>query len=444
MKIKLDKGFDVPIANLPEQVIDPGPSLSTLAMLGTDYLGLKPKVLVQPGQVVAAGEPLFLDKHNPEVNYSAPGTGRVVAVNRGRRRALQSIVIELDETAAVEHSFEPVLSNDPAVIRKLLLQSGAWTSFRTRPFNRVPKATSNPCAIFITAVDTRPLAADPNLVIAQGLQQFEKGMEIIAQFGQRPVFLCTGADWPAPEPSLQGVKRVEFSGPHPAGLPGTHIHFLNPAGAERTVWHINYQDVIAIGHLFETGRILTERIVSVGGPGALNPRLLRTRLGANLDELLKNEIDPAHSYQIISGSVLDGSLTQQDTPFLRRYDNQVSLLADQTTPRWFDWLRVGADKVQFSKLLNLTQHQRYELSTARNGRRVAMIPTDAFERVMPLDILPVPLLRALLVRDTDVGRALGCMELAEEDLALISFVCPAKQDYGAVLRANLDQIEKEG
>ncbi len=444
--INIAKGLDIPVAGSPEQVIDAGASLTTVALLGTDYLGLKPQMLVEPGAVVGLGEPLFVDKHDAAVQFTSPGTGRVLAVNRGRRRVLQSVVIELDETAAAEKTFDRVKSDDRAGIRQLLLLSGAWTGFRTRPFDHVPNSSSSPSALFITAIDTRPLAANPSIIVAERAQEFTLGLEIVAQLSEGPVFLCTGPDWSQPVPSGSGIQRVEFRGPHPAGLPGTHIHHLSPVRTDRTVWHINYQDVIAIGHLFSTGCLLNERVLSIGGPGAIKPRLIRTRPGANISQLLTDEIVATENYRLISGSVLDGFTAQGPMSFLGRYHNQVSVLLDQAEVRRFGWLTLGSDKYNFTSRFATTQNRgRLEkFTTIQNGRRVAMLPLEVFERVMPLDILPSPLFRALLVKDSDAAQALGCLELAEDDLALSSFVCPAKQNYGAALRTNLEQIEKEG
>jgi Na+-transporting NADH:ubiquinone oxidoreductase subunit A len=446
LQIKIKKGLDIPIAGTPVQVVDAGQPVNTVALLGANFVGLRPRMLVEPGQAVGLGEPLFLDKRDPAVQFTSPGTGRVVAVNRGRRRALQSVVIELDENAASEVIFDFLDSEDSAAIRDVLLRSGAWTGFRTRPYDRVPDSAACPRSIFVTAIDTRPLAADPRVVVAGYADEFWTGMKIIDRLVQVPVFLCTGPDWPNSEPVEASFRRVEFTGPHPAGLPGTHIHFLDPVAADRSVWYIGYQDVIAIGHLFKTGRLLTERVVSIAGPGALKPRLVRTRPGASIKELLAGEVAAERNCRLISGSVLGGFAAEGSMAFLGRYDNQVSVIAAQAQRRLFGWFGNESNMYSFAGPFASTRgpgHLR-EFTTARNGRRAAMIPVAAFERVMPLDILPGPLLRALLVKDTDNAQALGCLELAEEDLALTSFVCPAKQDYGAALRINLEQIEKEG
>lgn len=446
MQITIKKGLDIPVAGRPRQVIDAAPAVTRVALLGADYVGLRPRMLVETGQAVGLGEPLFVDKRDPAALFVAPGTGRVVAVNRGRRRALQSVVIELDESAAETTVFAPPASADPATIRDLLLRSGLWTAFRTRPYDRVPESGSRPRSIFITAIDTRPLAADPGVVIAERFAEFERGLTAIADLCDRPVYLCTDTQGSEPAVANDRINVVKFSGPHPAGLPGTHIHFLDPVAADRMVWHIGYQDVIAIGHLCLTGRLLTERVVSVAGPGAVNPRLLRTRPGAGLPELTAGEVRTDGAYCLVSGSVLDGFEATGPLGFLGRYHHQVSVLPEGNGGRLFGWFAPGGGQTGVAaRLRSLAGMARPRaLTTARHGRPAAMIPAGAFERVMPLDVLPVPLLRALLVNDSVAAQALGCLELAEEDLALSSFVCPAKQDYGAVLRLNLAQIEKDG
>lgn len=445
LQLEFNKGLDLVFGLNSEQVIGAAPQVSTLAILGRDFIGLNPRVLVKPGQAVVLGEPLLLDKHDPAIQITAPGSGRVAEVNLGKRRRLLSVVIELDESAAAAKKFTLPNITDAAGIRELLLNSGAWTGFRTRPFNNIPAADSTPSALFITAIDTRPLSADPNLVIAEKLQEFATGMRVVAALAKVPVFLCTASNWLGPEPEGKQIQRVEFSGPHPAGLPGTHIHHLHPASRERVSWHINYQDVIAIGHLFETRQLATERIISVGGNDGIKPSIWRTRTGANVEELSSERINPNNKYRILSGSILDGFNAQGPESFLGRYHHQISLIAEQPEPP-----QPGPVAGLYSTLLTrlfkspLALRQTLQFDSDSGRQRSAIMPTEAFEQVIPLDILPTPLFRALLVKDTDTAQTLGCLELAEEDLALSSFVCPARLDYGTILRANLDQIQKEG
>lgn len=269
-------------------------------------------------------------------------------------------------------------------------------------------------------------------------------MNIIQQLGKWPVYLCTGADWSGPQfDDDDRVRFIQFDGPHPAGLVGTHIHHLDPVSADREVWHIGYQDVIAIGHLFQTGRLLKERIVSIAGSAVKNPRLIKTRIGANIKELVNQEMTEKHNHQILSGSVLDGQAADGSLGYLGRYHNQISIISKYTEPQRFSWLKPVMRQFRTSDLFSSSRHRK-GFNTACHGRKTAMIPIEAFDRLMPLDILLAPLLRAMLVKDTVAAQNLGCLELAEEDLALSSFICPAKLNYGAVLRINLNQIEQEG
>jgi len=445
-RLKTKKGLDIQLAGQPEQIVHPGRKVKRVALLGADYAGLKPKMLVEVGQRVGLGEPLFLDKRDPDAPFTSPGTGRLVAINRGHRRVLESVVIELDETAASQTTFDIDLSEDPATTRNILLRSGAWTGIRTRPYNRVALSSSSPRSIFVTAIDTRPLAAEPGTIIAQRIREFERGIDVIRRLGDWPVYLCTAPNWSGPEFEGDAITRVEFEGAHPAGLVGTHMHHLDPVSANRVVWHIGYQDVIGIGHLFKTGRLLSERVVSIAGPSATNPRLVRTRLGADVAELMIDEVPANHPHRLISGSVLDGRAAKDALSYLGRYHNQISVIPESAPREPFSWKKWSRSGKSLTRLFTVGRNRDINaaFTTAQHGRQSAMQPTEALERVMPLDILPVPLLRALLVKDTDAAQALGCLELAEEDLALSSFVCPGKQDYARALRLNLDQIEAEG
>jgi len=445
MHIRIRKGLDIPLSGRPEMRVEPGGAVATVALLGDDYCGLKPKVLVSTGQHVALGEPLFIDKRDPAVAYTAPGSGTVTAINRGARRVLESVVVELDDAASVAPHDRPSTATD---LRPVLQSAGLWTAFRTRPFNRVPHSDSTPRAIFVTALDTRPLAADPQVIIKPQVEAFNAGLTGLQQLTAGPVYVCTAADWDVSTDN--NVRQVRFSGPHPAGLPGTHIHHLEPVGPEHSVWHINYQDVIAIGRLLSAGELSFERTVALGGSGFRQPRLVTTRIGAALDELVATELaDGPETLRLISGSVLAGRRADGPTAFLGRYHMQVSAIRDETPRRLFGWLDMFSrrdDKYTFAGRLARRRHHRhlFAMSTAQHGRPAAMVPTDAFERVLPLDMLPVPLLRALLIRDTDQAQELGCLELDAEDLALCSFVCPGKNDYGSALRLNLSLIERDG
>jgi Na+-transporting NADH:ubiquinone oxidoreductase subunit A len=449
--IRIRKGFDVPVQGEPEQVVYPGAPVRHVALCGVDFIGLRPRLLVKVGDAVGLGQPLWQDKRDPEVCYPSPGRGVVTAINRGARRVLESVVVSLQDSAGEDLRFDAL---SPRQIAKLdrdqvadrMLRSGLWTALRTRPFSRVPSSGSKPRSIFVTAIDTRPLAPDPAVVVERDTEHFAIGLDVLTRLTEGTVWLCTGPDWEITLPGIDRVRRVAFTGPHPAGLPGTHMHFLDPVGPDRVNWHINFQDVTALGRLFHRGVIDTGRIVSLCGACVNEPRLVTTRVGAALEEVLRDGTCETEVCRVISGSVLGGRAATGTLAYLGRYHDQVTVLREGGRSFVFGWS--GLFPRRFTTAPTFARQsghrKRYPFSTTQNGRFSGMLPMRVFDRVMPLDILPSPLLRALLVKDTDRAQALGCLELDEEDLALCSFVCPAKNDYGVALRINLDQIEKEG
>ena len=448
MRIKIKKGLDIPLAGEPEQVIDEAVVPQKVAAVATDVAGIRPRMAVNVGDRVRVGDVLFHDKRNPEIPFVSPGCGEVVEINRGAKRALQSVVIRLDGDDAVTFpTFEgpDIPKLDSETVRKHIIDSSIWTTFRTRPFGRIPAPGAVPAAIFVTAIDTRPLAADPAVVISAYADAFQCGLQALPHLTGGKVYVCTAPDSGIQVPDNGRFVHAEFEGPHPAGLVGTHIHFLEPVSMQKTVWHIGYQHVIGIGRLLTEGRLPTQRVIAVGGPRALRPRLLRTRIGAHLPEVLKGEIGDGR-VRIVSGSVLGGHHAIGPLAYLGRYHNQITLLKEGSEREFLSWMRPGLDKYSESRAYagHLKGHRRVSLTSSQNGSPRAMVPIGSFERIMPLDILATPLLKALLVRDTDRAQELGCLELDEEDLALCSFVCNGKYEYGPHLRVNLDEIEVNG
>lgn len=448
--ITIKKGLDLPISGAPEQTISEGRAVSNVALVGFDYVGMKPTMAVREGDHVKRGSLLFTDKKTEGVRYTSPAAGTIKSINRGERRVFQSVVIEVDEQEESE-SFsrfdaEKLDSLDRQQVVDNLVESGLWTLFRTRPYSKVPEIDGVPHSIFVSVMDTNPLAADPVTIVKENPQAFTDGLRVIARLTPGKVFVTTapGADVPMPESDI--IEHHTFNGPHPAGNVGTHIHHLDPASGTRTVWHIGYQDVMAVGRLFTTGEIPVERIVAICGPKAKQPRLVRTRVGASLDQLLEGEVNPEVELRVISGSIFGGRQTIEPTAFLGRYANQITVLEEGRKREFMGWVTPGRNK--FSRLniyvSRLFRRKPFDMTTTTNGSERAMVPVGLYEEVMPLDILPTQLLRSLIVGDTEMAQKLGALELDEEDLALCTFVCPGKYEYGPILRENLTRIEVEG
>jgi Na+-transporting NADH:ubiquinone oxidoreductase subunit A len=449
---RLRHGLDLPLAGEPEQSVHPAPDVAAVALVADDYLGLKPTFHARPGDRVLRGQPLFEDKANPGVRFTSPAAGTVRALHRGERRAFQSIVIERggEQGLGAQVQFGAFGGRKPAeldaaAVRALLLESGLWTALRTRPFSRVPPADASPYAIFVTAMDSRPHAPDVARALAGRMDDFATGLACVSRLCAGTTFVCTAPGSTLAIPPLERVRVETFAGPHPAGIVGTHIHFLAPVDLARTVWHVGYQDVAAIGRLAATGELEPDRVIALAGPGIARPRLLRAPLGASTEELARGGLAPG-SQRLVAGSVLDGRTAMGEAlGYLGRHHLQLSALPEGTAREMFGWIAPGGDKFSlWGVVLGAWRRGRkLPLTTATHGGARAMVPIGAYERVMPLDLMPTFLLRALISGQDEWAEEMGCLELDEEDLALCTFVCPGKTEYGPLLRAALTRIQKE-
>jgi Na+-transporting NADH:ubiquinone oxidoreductase subunit A len=444
-RFKLRKGLDVPISGAPRADIEVAPQSSTVGLIGEDYVGLKPRIMVAEGDVVGVGAPILHNKDLPEVQIVSPVAGRVKAINRGARRKLISIEIEVDAAAAEPVDFSKVGDASTAEgLAERLCAAGLWTSFRTRPYSKVPAPDTRPSAIFVTAMDSEPLAADPAVIIAEEAEAFTAGLKAITVLTEGKTHLCHADGASVPGGDIEGVEAAAFAGPHPAGLAGTHIHFLHALNPEQPVWTIGYQDVIAIGRLLTTGHYDGSCVVSLAGPVCGNPRLVRTVTGASMAEVAADDL-PDMPVRMISGSVLSGRAGEGVSGYLGRYARQITLIEEDKKQIPMGWIRPMFAKYAVQPVLGSAMARReFPLTSNLNGGRRAMVPIGTFENLMPQDYLPTQLLRALLVMDTDQAQLLGAMELDEEDLGLVGFACPAKYEYGLALRDCLAKIEKEG
>lgn len=444
--ITIKKGLDVPVIGSPQQVIHDGLSIKNVATLGEEFVGMRPTMFVKLGDRVKKGQVIFEDKKNPGVKFTAQAAGVVKEINRGEKRVLQSVVIEVDgydQETFTSYSANELASISRDDVVKNLVDSGLWTALRTRPFSKVPAIDSAPTAIFVSAMDTNPSAANPEVIINEQAEAFKNGLTILSRLTEGEVFVskAPGANIPVDD----NATVTEFSGKHPAGLVGTHIHFLKPASADKFVWHLGYQDVIAFAKLFTTGELDNTRVISLAGPAAKNPRLVRTVLGASTAELTAGEAIDGE-LRVVSGSLLMGATATAVHGYLGRYHTQVSLILEGREKDFMGYMYPGPNKFSVTRafMSHFFPRKLFNMTTTTNGSSRAMVPIGNFERVMPLDILPTLFLRDLCAGDTDSAQQLGALELDEEDLALCTFVCPGKTDYGVLLRDCLTTIEKEG
>jgi Na+-transporting NADH:ubiquinone oxidoreductase subunit A len=429
-----------------------------VALMAADYVGLRPTMHVSAGDVVSRGQLLFDDKTMPEVRYTAPAAGTVSAVHRGDRRALQSVVIE--QSRAEREGREPEVTTFRAYtgrhpsgltgkeVRDLLIESGQWTAFRARPFGRIADPSATPHSIFVTAIDTNPLAPDLSVILDGQEEPLHRGLSALTRLTEGPVFICTDPKLNIELPTTDQIRHEIFDGVHPAGTVGLHIHVLDPVTRGKVVWHVGIQDLVAIGKLFETGVLDVSRIIALAGPPVQRPRLLRTRVGAETVSLVNEaELASAQDCRVISGSVLSGRQANGAVfGYLGRYHQQVSVLAEERDRKLLGWLAPGFNKFSAIRTFasTLLPGRRFGLTTSTNGSRRAIVPIGMYERVMPMDLLPTAMLRALVMCDVERAEELGCLELDEEDVALCTFVDPGKTEFGPYLRRVLDTIEKEG
>jgi len=446
--IKIKKGLDLPITGEPSQVIEDA-STKQVAIVGADYVGMKPTMHVKVGDHVKIGQLLFVDKKNPGVRFTSPACGKVVAINRGEKRVLQSVVVSVDGSdSEVFKSYQDnqLTSLTPEEIQDALNQAGMWLAFKTRPYSKTPALGSRPHSIFVTAMDSNPLAADVSVVMKGQEASFNSGLKVLTQLTKTRVFVCKAPGTQISAPDLSSVQFESFKGPHPAGLAGTHIHHLDPVGVNKTVWSINYQDLIALGKLFTTGKLSVDRVVSLAGPGVVKPKLYRVPLGADLTELTRGRLVEGEN-RIVSGSVLTGRKAAGPYAFLGRFHQQVSVIGEGRLREFLGWHQPGLDKFSVKRTFLsywLAPKKKFSFTSSTGGSVRAMVPIGSYEKVMPLDMEPVYLLRSLLTLDTDGAQQLGALELDEEDLGLLTFVCPTKLEYGPYLRQTLAIIERDG
>jgi Na+-transporting NADH:ubiquinone oxidoreductase subunit A len=444
--VKLKKGLNIMLQGEAVKVLSEEFQSSLFGVKPVDFPGLVPKLCVKPGETVKAGTPLFYDKIRTDIKFTSPVSGRVHSILRGDRRKLLEIVVERSGNEFEEFGKGDLslLSRDQ--VKEKLLASGIWPAIRQRPYNIIAHSEDVPKAIFISGFDSAPLAQDYNFIMENcSGTLFQSGLNILAKLTDGKINLVLNSKTSPPDilKNATGVDISWFSGPHPAGNSGVHIHHLNPVNKGETVWLINLQDVITLGRLFTEGIYKPERIIALAGSEVLNPKYYKILSGASIAGIVRDNIKPG-KLRYISGNVLTGTKIESDG-YLGYYDSMVSVIPEGDYYEFFGWAKPGLNKFSFSRTFasNLIPGKIFKLDTNMHGGHRAFVMTGQYEKVLPMDIYPLQLLKAILAEDIDMMENLGIYEVAEEDFALCEFICPSKMEIQSILRKGLDIMVKE-
>ncbi len=444
--VRIKRGYNIPIKGEAEKAIAGESNPIRYGVKPVDFPGLTPKLEIKPGDRIKAGAPLFHDKNNPEIKFNSPVNGAVISVERGERRRILEVVIEKSGDAYIDFGKADPASLSRDKITERLLLSGLWPAVRQRPYHIIAKPGDSPKSIFISGFDTSPLAPDYDFIMDNfPARLFQTGISAIKKLTDGKVHLVLKKDG-TETPEKYNVEDVEisyFSGPHPAGNVGIQIHHLDPVNKGEVVWYINFQDVFAIGNLFTEGVYKPERLIALTGSEVLNPQYYRGLSGGSVAPMIRDNIR-SWNLRYISGNVLTGTKINADG-YLGYYDSQVTVIPEGDKYEFFGWLLPGADKLSYSKtfLSSLLPKKTFKPDTNYHGGERAFVVTGLYEKVFPMDIYPMYLLKAIIAEDIDLMENLGIYEVAEEDFALCEFICPSKIEIQSVIRKGLDLMIKE-
>lgn len=448
-RVVIKQGHDIRIAGVPRNEILPAPRPPEVALRPVEFRGIKPKLLIKAGDPVQVGSPLFFDKARPDLRWPSPGGGVVSQIKFGERRTIVQIVIRLDEEEGTlqygAYRDHEIAALGRERIVAILTEGHLWPLFRQRPFNVAVDPHQTPRDIFISAWNTAPLTVNLDLALQGERVAFQAGLDVLTQLSGGAVHLSTSANSVSETfTAARGVATHTFSGPHPAGNVGIQIHHLAPLKPGEVVWILGAQQVVTLGKFFLTGKYDPALVVSLGGPGVTDPVHLHSRTGARIPDLLEGRLAPGRK-RIISGDVLTGRNTARED-YLGFYDAAVSVLLEEERREFLGMLRAGTTHTRYSltRAFGGLKKIPFPFTTLQNGSQRALVPINAWERVLPMDILPNALYRSILAQDIEEMEKLGLYECDEEDFALCSFACPSKIDLGGVIRQGLELLQKEG
>ncbi len=442
--IKIKKGLTISMLGTAEKIIKKANQAEYYAVKPTDFKGIRPKLVVKVGDKVKAGTPLFYDKFQPEVQFTSPVSGEVTAINRGERRVILEVVVRADATIEYEEfQFGDSTNLSKEEIVAVLQQSGLWPTIRQRPYSTIANPDDTPKAIFISAFDSAPLAPDMDYVAKEYTDYFQKGIDILSKLTEGTIHLNINADYPAAETftKAKGVQINKFTGPHPSGSVGVQINKIDPINKGEIVWYTYPQEIITIGRLFDNGIYDATKIIALAGSEVQNPKYYKIINGASIKNLID---DSENDLRYISGNVLTGSKISDDG-FVGYYDNMVTVIPEGKYHEFFGWATPGFKKYTASRALLswLIPGRKYRLNTNIHGGQRAFVTTHEYDKVFPMDIYPVQLIKAIMVDDIDKMEQLGIYEVDEEDFALCEYVCTSKIDVQSIIRTGLDLMRKE-
>jgi len=447
--IKIKKGLNIPLLGGSEKIMKTAQRASFYAIKPTDFHGVIPKMIVNEGEKVHAGSPLFFDKHNENIKFTSPVSGVFQEVVRGAKRRILEVVVKPDESDTyIDYGASKPSTLSREEITDKLLASGCWPFIRQRPFSVIANPKDEPRDIFVSAFSSAPLAIDLDFVIDGNEAFFQAGIDVLAKLTKGKVHLGIDAEATRSK-AFTEAKNVEihkFSGPHPAGNVGIQIHHVSPINKGEIVWYVDVQDIVIIGKFFQTGYFDANKVVALSGSEVKNPTYFRTKMGAQIGSITDGNLLDQEGIvrRIISGDVLTGTKVEHHG-FLSFYDSQISVIPEGYEPQMFGWIAPNFHRFSISRTFPsfLFPSKKYRHDTnIRSGER-AFVFTGIYEKVLPMDVMPMQLLKAIMANDIDQMEQLGIYEIAPEDFALCEYVCPSKIDIQDWVRQGLDSIRAE-
>ena len=444
--IRIKKGLNINLVGAAEQTTSKAVLSNVYAIHLQDFYGITPKMLVKQGAEVKAGEALFYNKNREDMLFVSPVGGELIEIERGARRKILMLKILADKTQEyVEHKPLNLESASAQQIKAHLLKSGCWPFVKQRPYDIIANPDATPKAIFISGYATAPLAADPDYFLQGKEKELQAAITAFGKLTPGKVHVSVGKSSNSPLSGLRGIELHKVSGPHPAGLVGTQINKIDPINKGEVVWTVSPQDLVIIGELLLTGKFNAERTIALAGSSVKAPKYYKTKIGTEISTFLYASGVNTENFRVINGDVLTGAQTAPDG-YMGFYNTTVTTIPEGDDYEFFGWAKPVLNKMSTTRALTfswLRPKRKYELDTNTNGEHRAFVVTGMYEEVFPMDIYPLQLLKACMVKDLDEMEQLGLYEVAPEDFSLTEFICISKQPHQKIIREGLDLLYKE-